>query len=206
MAQVIAARLYKSSSSVDYVILPAPHLTSPTGGDYDELRFRVRAVDESAAPFTIEARIARTLVSTSGWKPMEFLLGAGTLVALWKIEQRCFTDLAPMFHTANTDKTGGLEAALGRWKSGLFEQEPERPPIGFVADFAGAGTQEPARLSGFPLVTVDYTVQLGDEHRYQLGVLIENSLGGPVRGLGVDIWFPSPLMAGAEGFTSGLGG
>ena len=75
-----------------------------------------------------------------------------------------------------------------------------------VADFAAAhGARDPARLSAFPLVTVDYAVQLGDEHRYQLGVLIENSHGGQVQGLGVDMWFPSRLVAGAEGFTSGLG-
>ena len=75
-----------------------------------------------------------------------------------------------------------------------------------MADFAAAhGARDPARLSAFPLVTVDYAVQLGDEHRYQLGVLIENSHGGQVQGLGVDMWFPSRLVAGAEGFTSGLG-
>jgi hypothetical protein len=205
MAQVTAAKLYKATSNVDYVILPAPTLTIPSGGDYEELRFRVAAADESAHPFDITARIARTLVTTSGWKPMEFLLRTGTLVAMWLIEQESFTDLTPLFHTGNTDKTGGLEAALGRWKTGLFEQEAGRRPIGFAADFAGYhGAQAPARLSTFPIVTVDYTVQLGDEHRCQLGVLIENPHGGQVHSIGVDIWFASQLMAGSEGF-SGLG-
>ena len=121
MAHVTAARLYKSTSNVDYVILPEPLLTAPSGGDYEELRFQVAAVDESTGPFTITARIAGTLVSTSGWKPMEFLLRAGALVAAWQIEQRVFADTTPMFHTGNTDKTGGMETALGRLKAGLFE-------------------------------------------------------------------------------------
>lgn len=199
------ARLYKSTSNADYVIHPEPSLTTPSGGDYDELRFRVAAMDESVAPFTIEARIARTLVSTSPWKPIEFLLQTGTLVAAWQIEKRVFTSTQPMFHTGNTDKTAGLEAALGRLKANLFEQAAGRRPIGFLADFANAqGVQAPARISPVPLTTVGYTVQLGDEHRYQLGVMIENPHGGQVQSIGVDIWFPSQLMAGSEGF-SGLG-
>jgi len=207
MSQVTAARLYKSTLNADYAILPEPLLTTPTSGDYEELRFQVAAADESVPPFTIEARMVRSLVSTSGWKPIEFLFHAGTLVAAWQIEQRVFTSTRPMFHTANTDKTGGLEAALGRLKTDLFEQPAVagRRPIGFLADFAAAHAgQEPARISPFPLTTIDYTVQLGDEHRYQLGVLVENAHGGQVQGIGVDIWFPSQMIAGAEGFT-GLG-
>lgn len=206
MPQVTAAKLYKSASNVDFAILPEGDLTVPSGGDYEQLRFRVHAADQSAAPFTVEARIARSLVATSGWKPLEFLLRAGALVAVWQIEQGRFSDLTPIFHTANTDKTGGLEAALGRWKSGLFEQAPQRRPMGFGVDITGGGPEEPARLSPFPLVTVDYsTVQLTKEqHLYQLGVVIENWSSSSVRGAGVDIWFPSRMVTGAEGFASGL--
>src|SRR5207244_7541512 len=47
MKPFTAARLYKSTSNVDYVILPRPRLTDLTGGDYEELPLRVLAADES---------------------------------------------------------------------------------------------------------------------------------------------------------------
>src|SRR5207247_8642833 len=138
MAHVTAPRLYKSPSDADYAIVPAPALTVPSGGDYEELRLRVTAVDDSARPFTITARIARTLVAPSGWKPLDFLLRAGTLVAAWLIEQRAFADTAPLFHTGNSDKTAGTETALGRLRAGLFAQEAGRRPIGCVTDLDNA--------------------------------------------------------------------